>query len=276
VLKPLVSALLLIASATTALLASAKFAEAAEECRTTPGPTPPAGSRWYYRVSRADHRRCWFLRANDGSTHFIRRRHSSDDATSGILKEQQTVAQPEIDSSKIERAEGALPVTGTALPEVVAAPAPDATAEYLVPHSIPTISFRRPSPDAQTSLEPVKTARAAELGSAPVGNFTFTLVVLATAATTGSLFVGGGLLLTRLLRRRSQKRAVPSGREQQMPASLDVPAVKAPSIASMLPNKLPFAIVDLTQSLCELRRNLRRPDTSIQRCFSKRAFSNHS
>jgi hypothetical protein len=274
--KPVVSALFVIVSAAAALSASAKFAQAAEECRAAPGSTAPAGSKWYYRVNRADHRRCWFLRTNDGSMHFTRRRHFSDDVTSGVLKEQQTVAQPEIDSSKIERAEDALPVAGTALPQV-AAPAPGATAEYLVPRSIPTISFRRPSPDARTPSEPtVQMARAAEQRSAHVGNFTFTPVGFATAATTGLLFVGGGLFLRGFLRRRSQKQAVLRGVEQQMAALFEVPAVKAPPIASKLPNKLPIAIDDLTQSLRELRRNLRRADASIQRRFSERAFSNHS
>jgi len=34
---------------------------AADECKTEPGSSAPAGSHWYYRINRADQRRCWFL-----------------------------------------------------------------------------------------------------------------------------------------------------------------------------------------------------------------------
>jgi hypothetical protein len=34
---------------------------AADECKTVPGSSAPSGSHWYYRISRADQRRCWFL-----------------------------------------------------------------------------------------------------------------------------------------------------------------------------------------------------------------------
>jgi hypothetical protein len=34
---------------------------AADECKTEPGSSAPAASHWYYRINRADQRRCWFL-----------------------------------------------------------------------------------------------------------------------------------------------------------------------------------------------------------------------
>ena len=34
---------------------------AADECKSEPGSSAPSGSHWYYRISRADQRRCWFL-----------------------------------------------------------------------------------------------------------------------------------------------------------------------------------------------------------------------
>jgi hypothetical protein len=34
---------------------------AADECKTEPGSSAAPGSHWYYRISRADQRRCWFL-----------------------------------------------------------------------------------------------------------------------------------------------------------------------------------------------------------------------
>src|SRR5258708_22566730 len=48
--------------ATVLVTAQTSLAEpAADECKTTPGPSAPRGSHWYYRVNRTDQRHCWFL-----------------------------------------------------------------------------------------------------------------------------------------------------------------------------------------------------------------------
>jgi hypothetical protein len=72
----LVPALLLGVPATAALSASTAFVQAAEECRVKPSPAAPKGSRWLYRINRAEHRRCWFLNSRDVGLHSqVSRRH---------------------------------------------------------------------------------------------------------------------------------------------------------------------------------------------------------
>lgn len=41
---------------------------AADECLAAPNGPAPQGSRWYYRLDRANHRKCWYTRAPDQSS----------------------------------------------------------------------------------------------------------------------------------------------------------------------------------------------------------------
>jgi hypothetical protein len=315
-------ALLLVVSATAALSPSSGFVQAAEECRTRPGSTAPAGSGWYYRINRADHRHCWFLMTKGAGAHVARPRHVAAESKGGVPLEQQTSArsqeqqtsarpqeqqtgaqpqeqqaraqpqeqqpraQPQIVSSQTELADTALPDGGTTAPQA-AAPALDAATQDLLPRSIRTITFRRPSPDAQNSLQQTgETVRATAQTSARVDNSTPTLVVLAEVTATGLLFAGGGLFLAHLLRRRRlqmrgrrlQKPEVPRRAERRTaaPPPPEVPVVRAPPTASRLPNTAPIAADDLAQSIRELRLNLRRAEASIQRRFDERDFSDHA
>jgi hypothetical protein len=57
-----VSAILFMPLGTVLVTAQTSLAEpAADECKTKPGSSAPPGSHWYYRINRADQRRCWFL-----------------------------------------------------------------------------------------------------------------------------------------------------------------------------------------------------------------------
>src|SRR5215468_8019734 len=57
-----VRAILFIPLGTGLVTAQTSLAEpAADECKTKPGSSAPPGSHWYYRIDRADQRRCWFL-----------------------------------------------------------------------------------------------------------------------------------------------------------------------------------------------------------------------
>jgi hypothetical protein len=48
--------------ATVLVTAQTSLAEPAfDECKTKPGSSAPPGRHWYYRINRADQRRCWFL-----------------------------------------------------------------------------------------------------------------------------------------------------------------------------------------------------------------------
>jgi hypothetical protein len=58
----IVSAALVMPFAAAWLSAGPSLAgPAADECISRPGASAPAGSHWYYRVNRADHRHCWYL-----------------------------------------------------------------------------------------------------------------------------------------------------------------------------------------------------------------------
>jgi hypothetical protein len=266
VLRQLVPALLLVVPATAALWASAEFVQAAEECRARPGSTAPPGSGWYFRVNRADHRRCWFLGAKNASTHFTRHRHFAG----GVRQEQQAGAQPQVASSQIELADDSLPVARTTVPQV-ATPTLDAATKYLVPRSIPTVTFRQKSPDAQTPLEPLGNAgRAVEQPPAGGrGNSTFALKALTEAAATSLLFIGGGFFLTHLLRRRSKKQTILRVGDPRMATPFVAPVVRAPPMAPKLSNTPRLTADDVTQSL-----RARRAETSIQRRSGEYSVAN--
>jgi len=265
----MVPALLLVVSATAALWAGAEFVQAAEECKAKPGSTAPPGNGWYYRINRVDHRRCWFLGTKNTSAHFDGHRQITADSTGTARQEQQADAQPQIAPSQIETTDEAPPAVSTPVAQA-AATTPDAAAKYLVPHSVPTVTFRQLSPDARTPFEPaVKATPAPEQPSARAGNSTPTLVALSEAAATCLLFVGGILFVTLLARRRSQRPAILRGSDSPIAASFAVPVVAAPPTASKLPDAPPMTADEFSQSLRELRRNLREAEASIQRRFQR-------
>jgi hypothetical protein len=67
ILRP---AFLIGVPASVLLMAQATFGEtAAEECKTRPDVTTPAGNHWYYRINRADKRHCWYLGAAAAAVH---------------------------------------------------------------------------------------------------------------------------------------------------------------------------------------------------------------
>ena len=64
-------AILILSPASIALLSvqTTVVEAASNECKAKPDSAAPAGSRWYYRVSRVDQSRCWFLSSRDVSVH---------------------------------------------------------------------------------------------------------------------------------------------------------------------------------------------------------------
>ena len=62
--------ILAVVPATILLTAQACCSEpATQTCRASPGASTPARSHWYFRISHADKRRCWYLGAADARTH---------------------------------------------------------------------------------------------------------------------------------------------------------------------------------------------------------------
>jgi hypothetical protein len=58
---------LMLSVAVLAVVGPVGVARAAD-CLTAPGSPAPPNSHWYYRTDRAQQRKCWYLRAADGSS----------------------------------------------------------------------------------------------------------------------------------------------------------------------------------------------------------------
>jgi hypothetical protein len=259
--QPLVPALLLMVPATAALSASATIVQAAEECRVTPGPAAPAGSRWYFRVDRAEHRRCWFLRSRDVGVHsrliharLTRGRHFAGDITAAVQEDQQGAVEQQIafaqtdHSAQTGHTDIALPVEQTTLPQAAASlvePSP----EYLIPRSVPTVTYRRSPRGPKTASGPTVSAARSQT---PVAAGNSTIVLLAVAAATGLLLAGGVFHLTHRVHRRSREQAIADRR------GVREAVVIRSSVAAKLPPVTTDPADDLNRSRRELRRDPRR------------------
>ena len=146
----LVQALLLAVTATVALPGSVSFVQAAEECRSKPGPTASSGSRWLYQINRTDHRHCWFLSSKAVSTQSQssrRYRHLAGESDA-VRQDQQGGSDLKARSapaSETDVAEAAEPPTA---PQI-AAPSVGLWSENLVAHSVPTVVYKLPPPCRQ-------------------------------------------------------------------------------------------------------------------------------
>jgi hypothetical protein len=268
----LVPALLLVAHATASLAASSTIAQAAEECRAKPSPATPAGSRWLYRVNRADHRRCWFLSSRDVGLHSRQRRtaltshrHFAGDITGAVQQGQQGDGEPQIASAQTDDTDIALPTEQTRLPQI-AAPLDAPSSQYLIPRSVPTITYRGPSPIAQSASGPaVSAARSANQTSLGAGHSN--IVLLAGAAAAGLLFAGGVFHFTRHVHRRSRKQAVTDGRGVRQPV-----VIKSSLAAKLQPTTTDPAD-DLKRSLGELKHDLQR---ASEACNLPSSYQTHA
>ena len=54
-----------ITIALAAVIVTVKPSLAVDDCLAGPNAVAPQGSHWYYRVDRATHRNCWYLRPQD-------------------------------------------------------------------------------------------------------------------------------------------------------------------------------------------------------------------
>jgi hypothetical protein len=79
---------LVVLSAGALLSLSASVAESvAYECRAKPGAAAPQGTHWRYRVSRPDHRHCWFLNYETVKVRSHTHEAASDSAASSAAAE---------------------------------------------------------------------------------------------------------------------------------------------------------------------------------------------
>jgi hypothetical protein len=210
----LVQALLLWVPATAALLATASIVQPAEECRLKPGAAAPSGSKWLYRINRADHRHCWFLSSKAvglpsqlSRTGFVRHRRLTGD-TAAVQRDQQVDSDLETASTTTDKtnvagtAVVAEAVEPSALPQV-AAHSVDPSPEYLIPRSVPTITYRPSSANAATV-----SGKAVSAARTPAGASKSNVVLLGGAAAVGLLFAAGAFHFTRRVHLRSRTRAI--------------------------------------------------------------------
>ena len=270
----LVPALLLVVPATAALSAGSDTIQTAEECRAAPGLAAPAGSRWHYRVNRADHRRCWFLssggiggasrQARAGSP---RHRHPIDNITGALQQDRQGASDLQTSSAQPEQTDTALPPTAQVTVPEVAAPSVAPSSDYLIPHSVSTVTYRQPPNSVQTGLaEKVGAVRSAERASMVESKFS--IVLVAGAAAAGLLFAGGVFHFTRRVRRRSRTRAI-----AHRLSGYRVPFDRTASLAATLVPVTTEAVGGLTQNVRALRRGLRSSSTADKLLGSRQRSS---
>ena len=273
--QQLVPALCLAVPATAALLASPTIVQAAEECRATPSPAAPTGSRWYFRIDRTEHRRCWFLRARGVGAHsrldharLARGRRFVGDVTAAVQRYQQGAIEQQTASAQTDHTDIVVPVEQTTFPRVgvlLAEPPP----EYLVPHSVPTVTYRRPPLGIKTASRSTASV-AGRAERTPIGS---NVVLLAGAAAAGLLFAGGVFHLTRRVHRRPREQAFADRRGGREPVAI------RSSVAAKLPPVTSDPADELNRSRRELKRDPQRASEahnlplSLRQHHSSRATS---
>jgi len=213
----LLPAAIFIMPAAAVLTTEATLVEAAsEECVAKPGSSASTSSRWYYRVDRVNHRRCWFLSTRDLSAHShmrrassLRRRHLISRST-GVTDFAQ---QFELDEQTVA---GPPPRQGPMLPDeqtLRELPAPQVdvlTSQGLVPHKVTTISYARPHSDAPTARGRLVDAMRAGEQSVARG-INVDLVFLGGALATALLVAGGAFqVIGRIQRTRRARQHNPT------------------------------------------------------------------
>jgi hypothetical protein len=120
-----------------------------------------------------------------------------------VQQDQRGAGKQETASAQAHHTDIALPVEETTLPQAAASlvePSP----EYLIPLSVPTVTYTRSPLGTKTASGPTATvARSAE--QTPAGSNT---VLLAGAAAAGLLFAGGVFHLTRRVHRKPREQPI--------------------------------------------------------------------
>jgi hypothetical protein len=94
------SAVLILVPAAFLLMSHSSIAESAsDDCKTQPGGSAPGGMHWYYRIDRANNRRCWYLHAQGLPVHAradLKSQNQADDEDTAAepLPARSTVAVP--------------------------------------------------------------------------------------------------------------------------------------------------------------------------------------
>jgi hypothetical protein len=219
-----------IMPAAAGLMTQASLVEAAAaECRAKPESSGPADSHWYYRIDRANQRRCWYLSSGDSRTRHtssLRRRELIGRGTTEPELAQQSEPDENIVAGSTPRREAvALPTEQTDR-ELITPQLDSLKSDELVPHKVTSISFVQPRAEAR------RLERGANLG----------LVILCGALATALLVSGGALqIVGRLHRRPRMATAAKPGRSsflKKKRSELSMPSSKSFEMMDTKLNKL--------------------------------------
>lgn len=202
-------AILLIFPAAAALTVQPTVVGAAsDECRAKPGPAV-SGGRWYYRINRGDHRRCWYVSSQGVPTHLrlhraasVGRRHITGGNSAREMLDARGDPQPDeqIGSAPTVPTEAATNKQQTTVPEFASRwLSPTISVDDLGPRKIATIAYARPTSNPRkSSTALVEAQRPVELSSAGSANFDF--FFLGGVFSTGLLVASGVLYVSRRAR----------------------------------------------------------------------------
>jgi hypothetical protein len=197
-------AVLLVLPATTALIAQTAGVEATPEtCRTAPGSAAPPGSRWYYRVNRADHSRCWYIGSQRVVVGSRAGRNAAFEPRSRLARRGHKM-EPRTASAEIPPAVASLAVQQVTLPKVGAGWQELPESQPLEAHKVATTSYTRShaatDADQQLSLVPILNPKRSER-QAPSNEVALESVFLGGALATALLVASGVFHLARRRRR---------------------------------------------------------------------------
>jgi hypothetical protein len=195
-----------------ATISDGSIVQAAEECRLKPDSTAPSGSRWVYRINRADHRHCWFLssRATITHTHLARRyRHLAGEPEAALPDQQ--AGDSDLQTALAPQAKTNVAVAAK-MPRVLqtATPSANQPPNDLIPRSIPTTVYRLPMAGAQIITAPIVPTASVRTVT-PAATNKSNVVVLAGAAAGALCFAGAVFHFTRRVHRGGQLDAVADG-----------------------------------------------------------------
>jgi hypothetical protein len=148
----LIQALLLGVPATAALSMSVSVVQAAEECRLKPDSTAPSGSRWVYRINRANDRHCWFLSSKAVGPHsqLARRHRHLPGEAEAARQDQQRDSDLQTASAPTHNTDVAVAAKPPAVSQASASSVEQSSGD-LVPRSVPTILYRLPPASSANS-----------------------------------------------------------------------------------------------------------------------------
>ena len=208
----LVRALLLGVLAAPTFSTGVSIVQAAEECRLKPDLTAPSGSRWVYRINRADHRHCWYLSSKAGITHSHlahRYRHLAGDPEAARQDQQGGDSDLRTAFAPPDKTDVAVAAKMPPRPQA-ATPSTEQPPDDLIPRSVPTIVYRLPTVSAQTVTAPTVPALSVRTVT-PAATSKSNVVLLAGAAAAALCFAGGVFHFTRRVHRSERLDAAADG-----------------------------------------------------------------